>query len=99
MHWKDGGVDRAIQVHAEDVPVVRLGVHPLAWHDDFDTLERRHGHPARHFWLDTPFSRELFDETLELAFRDANGANPIREPTSISAIDPYFKGRRQEDDS
>jgi hypothetical protein len=102
--WIDTlGNDRSIQLSAVDKPGIPLGICPLSWFDteerDGVDHERRHAHIARHYHLRPPFTRELFEETLDFAFRDASSTDPRNHPAYKSfakrtpGIKAYIKPR------
>jgi hypothetical protein len=84
--WTDRlGNDRSIQVNAVEGSPNRLAICPLSWFDTEEVEgvehERRHAHIPRHYFLVPPFSREMFDKTLDLAFNDAAATDPLHNPT------------------
>jgi len=104
LRWIDKlGNDRSVQVSPVDKPYIRLGAYPHSWHDSWHDedgrLERRHAHIARSFDLASPFSRELFEETLDLAAGDADATDPLHDSAEIThatwppGIKPYRKPR------
>jgi hypothetical protein len=60
----------------------------MSWFDEAYApgAQRRHVHIARSFELRTPFTRQMFEETLDFAVRDANATDPFHSSDSSSDL-------------
>lgn len=78
--WADAfGSIRHVQVSGLEKSVPSLGIYSMSWFDEENApgAQRRHVRIARSFELRAPFTREMFEETLDLAVRDANATDPF----------------------
>jgi hypothetical protein len=87
--WEDAvGNTRAVQVSAFNRPAIGLHIYPKSWFDEEygPGAERRHARIPRSFELRSPFSKKLFEDTLQIAVGDASAYDPRNAPDFCSGL-------------